>query len=259
MKFKEDLFRLIRLLKNNENFAFTRFSDGEILVMQNKELVLDSTFVQAGDIRHNFGYSEDDHKHFNPETDGFLREKLLEAYKFKKKNYFVGGICKNCDCASSEYAGWMRSEYGEIDEQYTSTNLLVNSNYPLFIGHFLKELKKKPIVIICSERAHLDDTGLNIKKDFRVGKNCIINDHHLTEEIKNWVSNNNIKNHVFLFAASSLSEVLIYELFKDYDQNTYIDIGTTLHKQLGLSLERDYLRGYWHNTPTSDLWRSCDD
>ena len=259
MKFKEDFFRLLTLLKKNENFAFARFSDGEILVMQNKELILDSTFVQAGDTRHNFGYSEDDHKHFNPEEDGAFREKLLEAYKFKKKNYFVGGVCKNCNCASAEYVGWMRAEYGSIDSHYVSPNLLVNSNYPLFMGHFLKELKTKSIVVVCSKRADLNDTGLDIKKDFRVGNNCIINDHHLIEEIKEWIKDNDIKNHVFLFAASSLSEVLIYELFKECDENTYIDIGTTLHKQFGLSLERDYLKGYWNNLPMPDLFRSCDD
>jgi len=56
-----------------------------------------------------------------------------------------------------------------------------------------------------------------------------------------------------------LSEILIHRLFKDYDQNTYIDIGTTLHKQLGLGLQRDYLKGYWNNIPMPDLFRSCND
>lgn len=259
MKFKADIFKFLSKIKREENFAFTRFSDGEILIMQNKELVLQSSYVKTGDVVHNFGYSEDDHKHYDPEVHGFLKDKLLEAYKFKKDNYFIGGICKNCDCASKEYVDWMQEEYGEADDQYTYANLFVNSNYPLFIGQIYKELKNRKVVLVCSEKADLDNTGLDIVKDFRVGKNCIVNDHHLVEEIKTWIKKNKINNHVFLFAASSLSEVLIYELFKAHDNNTYLDVGTCLHKHFGLSLEREYLKGYWHNVPTADLYRSCSD
>tara|TARA_Y100000310_G_scaffold278291_1_gene296647 strand:- start:145 stop:924 length:780 start_codon:yes stop_codon:yes gene_type:complete len=259
MKFKADIFRFLSKLKSNEHFAFTRFSDGEILIMQNKELILDSKYVKTGDVVHNFGYSEDDHKHYDPEEHEFVKDRLLEAYTFKKNNYFVGGICRNCDCASREYADWMHEKYGEPDSQYTYANLLVNSNYPIFMGQLYKELKKKKIVIVCSEQADLSNTGLEIVKDFRVGKNCIVNDHHLIDVIKVWIGDNDISDHVFLFAASSLSEVLIHQLFKDFENNTYIDIGTTLHKQLGLSLEREYLRGYWKNLPSPDLYRSCDD
>ena len=36
---------------------------------------------------------------------------------------------------------------------------------------------------------------------------------------------------------------MIYELFKKYDKNTYIDIGTTLNVELGMKGRRAYLRG----------------
>jgi len=259
MRFKADIFKLLSKLKRNEHFAFTRFSDGEILIMQNKELILEKKYVKAGNVIHNFGYSEEDYKHFDPSKHGFLKDKLMEAYTYKKDNYFVGGICQNCDCASQEYASWMHEAYGELDANYTYANLLVNSNYPIFVGQLYKVLKDKKIVIVCSENADLSGVGLEVVKDFRVGRNCIVNDHNLVTEMKEWISENDVIDHVFLFSASSLSEVLIYELFKDHDKNTYIDIGTTLHKQLGLKLEREYLRGYWNNTPSPDLYRSCDD
>ena len=38
--FVEDLFFLLEKLKKNENFAFVRYSDGEVFVMQNKHLIL---------------------------------------------------------------------------------------------------------------------------------------------------------------------------------------------------------------------------
>lgn len=257
MKFKNDLKKIYLKLKNNEPFAFTRFSDGEICVMQNQELKLANDHVVMGETKYNFGYSSDDHKHFDPSEHSFLKDKLIEAYTFKKENYFVGGICKDCTCASREFAPWMHNLYGSIDHNLTSANLLVNSNYGLFIKMFLPLLEQKKIVFVCSENANLSNTKFNIVKDFRVGKNCIVNDHHLIDEIKQWISKEEIKDHIFLFSASSLSEVLIHELYKDFDQNTYIDVGTTMHPFIGLSIERDYLRAYWNNIPHPDLYKSC--
>ena len=257
MKFKNDLKKIYLKLKNNEPFAFTRFSDGEICVMQNQELKLANDHVVMGETKYNFGYSSDDHKHFDPSEHSFLKDKLIEAYTFKKENYFVGGICKDCTCASREFAPWMHNLYGSIDDNLTSANLLVNSNYGLFIKMFLPLLEQKKIVFVCSENANLSNTKFNIVKDFRVGKNCIVNDHHLIDEIKQWISKEEIKDHIFLFSASSLSEVLIHELYKDFDQNTYIDVGTTMHPFIGLSIERDYLRAYWNNIPHPDLYKSC--
>jgi len=63
---------------------------------------------------------------------------------------------------------------------------------------------------------------------------------------------------VFLFSASSLSEVLIYELYKEFENNTYIDIGTTLHKHLNMELSRDYLKAYWNGGMHFDLLRECN-
>ncbi len=257
VKFKQDFKKILLKLKNSENFAFTRFSDGEICIMQNKELKLANNHVVMGETKYNFGYSSDDHKHFEPDKHSFLKDKLIEAYTFKKENYFVGGICEGCTCASEEFAPWMHKLYGKLDKNLTSTNLLVNSNYGIFVKYFIPTLEKRKIVFICSENANLTETKFNIVKDFRVGKNCIVNDHHLVDEIKNWISENDIQNHVFLFSASSLSEVLIHELYKDYDKNTYIDVGTTLHPFIGLSIERDYLKAFWNSIPHPDLFKSC--
>ena len=93
MKFEEDFFNLLGKLKRNEPFAYTRFSDGEICVMQDKELKLADDHVVMGEIRYSFGYSKDDHKHYDPKQHGFLKDALIEAYKYKKENYFVGGVC----------------------------------------------------------------------------------------------------------------------------------------------------------------------
>jgi hypothetical protein len=259
MRYEEDFFKLLEKIKKHENFAFTRFSDGEVFVMQNKELILAKENVRVGETVYNFGYDEEDHKHFDPSEHGFLKDALLDAYKFKKDNYFVGGICSNCTCASRDYKGWMQEQYGEMDENYMTTNLLVNSNYSIFISQMLPEIKKRELVIICNEKATFPDKDLKIKKHFKVGKNCIVNDWHLIEEISSWIEENDIENCLFLFSASSLSEVLIHKLYDKHGNNTYIDVGTTMNKSFGLSLKRDYLKSYWLNgSLTPDIFRKCE-
>ena len=64
MDFKNDFFKLVNKLKTKENFAFTRFSDGEIAIMQGKVLVLASDKVILGETVYGFGYADNDHKEF---------------------------------------------------------------------------------------------------------------------------------------------------------------------------------------------------
>ena len=163
--FKGDFFNLLSKLKNKEPFAFVRFSDGEVAVMENKHLVLQETYVKVGDTVHNFGYSEDDHKEFDPEKHQFVREKLIESFKFKKKNYFVGAGCDNCSCHIKENISWLKHMRNGDEEHWTSPNLLVNSNYPLFITQFVPEFKNHKIVMICSENANFESAPFDIVKD----------------------------------------------------------------------------------------------
>ena len=70
-RYKKDFFLLLKKLKNKEHFAFSRYSDGEVFVMQNKKLVLEQKHVIVDDQKFNFGYSSDDYKHFR------IRKKII--------------------------------------------------------------------------------------------------------------------------------------------------------------------------------------
>ena len=85
----------------------------------------------------------------------------------------------------------------------------------------------------------------------------MINDIHVIDDIKNWINNNNIKNHIFLFSASSFTNVAIYELFKDNVNNTFIDIGTCLTPMMNMPTERDYLQGFWNYRGSNSLNLIC--
>ena len=121
--------------------------------------------------------------------------------------------------------------------------------------------KNYEVVYVCNKKANLDEFPLNLKKDFRIGSNCHVNDTVLISEMSKWVKENNVKDHLFLFSAASLSNLLIYELYKQFPNNTYMDIGSTLNPMLGLDGwkgSRGYLRGYWLNEPNHYFFQDCE-
>jgi len=240
--FTEHFFMLYNKLKNKEHYAFSRFSDGELRIMENKELILGDNFNKIGTRRRRSHYTPEDRKHFDPKYHQYIRQRLMDAYQYKKKNYYVGLSCRCCvgPAGFNKMVKWR----GGDDEYLTWSNLWVNANYPLFVEHMIPEFGKNRIVYICNENANLSGLPFEVEKDFRVGDNCIVNDFLLYWAIGGWIHREGITDRVFLFSASSLSNVLIYELYRWFGPiNTYLDIGTTLNPYIGLPGTRGYLTG----------------
>ena len=82
----------------------------------------------------------------------------------------------------------------------------------------------------------------------------------IVEEMKDWATEVKPTNHLFLFSAASLSNLLIHELYKEFPNNTYLDVGSTLNPLLGLDGwkgSRGYLRGYWLKQPDAYSSKEC--
>jgi hypothetical protein len=253
--FKKHFDIIYNKIKNNENFAFIRFSDGEMFVMQNRKLELSERGTYIDDQLAGPTYTKEDYKFFDPAQHQDFKNKLIQSYQHKQDAYYVGLSCA-C-CVGMQSYKWMKSLRGSDDEHLTWSNLFVNSNYPLFIQNILPELLNKKIVIICNENADLSNSKFNIVKDFRIGRNAMINNADIYKDISKWIEDNDIKDHVFCFSASSLTNITVYELYQKYANNTYIDIGTTLNPVFGFPLTRDYLKAYWSNQDHPDLHKTC--
>jgi len=187
------------------------------------------------------------HDDFNPDTDEFYKNKLIECFQHEQENYFKG-ICFSEDIGIRDYQ-WQWGLIQEHDKNFiTWANLLINGNYADFMEKMVPLFMNKKIIYVCNKLANIDNLPFEITKDFRIGQNCQVNDYGLIEEMKAWVKNNNIQNCVFLFSAATLSNYLIYELYKQFPNNTYLDIGSTLNPIMGLhgwKGSRFYLREYW--------------
>ena len=75
--FKSEFDKLLQKLEDNENFAFSRFSDGEVYILKGEKLVLADNHYITGDRSGGGVYTQEEHKNFDPEKDGFFHEKLI--------------------------------------------------------------------------------------------------------------------------------------------------------------------------------------
>lgn len=252
-KFLTDLQDLEAKLNNNENFAFLRYSDGERFIMEGKSLIIKDNGCFVDDIHHQANFKEEDHKYVNNVEHSYIKDLLIESFKHEDSNYFKG---INCPCCNGSDAVNFFKEMVKDQSTLTWANLLVNSNYPYYLNNIVPIFKNKKIILIANKKSKINQLPFKVNKFFEVGNNCIINDHHLIDEIKNYIESNKIENNVFLFSASSLSQILIYNLWKFNKNNTYINVGTTLNHLLGLSCQRGYL-SYNFNGYHPDVQKTC--
>ena len=265
--YKKEFDKLLNLVKSETPFAFSRFSDGEVTVLRNKTVVLAEDHFIQGDIHgsnkiYANSYMPEEQKSFIPEENKKQHCKLIDAFLFKKENYIKGKPGKNSlDCGES----WKfcTELYGTEDwENLSFSNVMINGNYSRFINEMLPLFTQRDIVLVANENSKLDKLPFDVKKFFSIGTNCMVNDFDLPEKISEWIKENNISNHLFLFSAASLSNFLCYDLFKNHDNNQYMDIGSSLGPLLqleGWKSSRTYLLAYWGNVDhpvlhEEDVW-----
>jgi hypothetical protein len=90
----------------------------------------------------------------------------------------------------------------------------------------------------------------------------MINDYHIAEEVRKYIEENKIRNHVILCSAASLSNFVIHDCFKHNPHNTFLDIGSCLNPLLNLEgwkHTRGYLTHYWYKSGDKfgdqvDIW-----
>jgi len=184
-------------LTKGEHFAFARFSDGEMYILQDKYLELSDRTTLCGTQYFPKKYHKRDHKLFNPEIEEHqnFRKLLLYSFTDKQKGYYKGISCA-C-CVGEENMQWQLDYLGGDSDDITWSNLWVNANYPYFLHKVMPVICKYENILICNKEANVPEQCTA----FRVGENCIVNDHHLLEEIAEFIEKGGHKNVVFLFSS----------------------------------------------------------
>ena len=233
-----ELIKFTEMLRKREFFSFQRFADGESWILQGKKFKLSPK-------RKHHGYrNPEDWKSFDPKKNKIQMDYLYRALQFKRSDYYLGLLVGNSP-ENHVLTDWMLRQSGQDLRQVTFANLFVNSNYSYFVNEFLPEFKNWETIIICNKNSIIDKSVLtNVVWRFDVGSNCIVDDFDLVDRLKKFTKEKGIKNHLFLFACSTLGNYCIRELAEIESENMYIDCGSTLNPFLGLSSDRAYLAAF---------------
>lgn len=223
--FRSDILLFKDKLKNKENFSFSKYADGEWAVIKNQQL-------NNGEFWFDPNSPEDKKK----------REILVESFQYKHPNYYVGISCPCCqgDAVFSE----MYKFSGQDDHHLTWANLWVNSNYKYYLSNILPLYKERQVVLFCNSKSTVERLPFRSDVVLNVENNAWANNWDLIEQTKSMITKNNIKNMLFLFCCGPFGNILCYELTKHCDENTYLDIGSTLNPFLqSEGFKRHYYSG----------------
>ena len=206
--FRGDLELIIDKVENKENFAFSKYADGELHIMANKS-------INNGEFW------------FNPEEDNSYRKQMIDSFQYKDDNYFVGICCPCCGSWGAMHE-WMKENSKQDLSNLTFANVFVNSNHEFYLDNMVPLYPMYDVVLVSNSDSNLDKLPFNVKKHFKIGKNAWISNTDLILKIKNFMDSEKIRDHLFLFCAGPFGNILTHQLFDYNKENTYIDIGSTL-------------------------------
>jgi hypothetical protein len=207
--FSGDFELILNKVKNRESFSFSKYADGEYKILRNEKI------------------TNCDNWTFDPEQHPEEQKYLMESFQYDHKDYFVGVSCRCCQ--PPENCDWMKDRVKSSN--ITWANLFVNSNYPQFVTHMLKEFHEWEgrKVLLANE------AGKDRRLPFRVDMYIPCNGHaflmpylreHLTHMTQLACEED---NQLFLFSAGPLGNILAHKLQLANPNNTYLDIGSTIN------------------------------
>lgn len=249
--FKNEFTKFKKKLISNEYFSLVRFGDGEINYINRKKV------------------NALDHQCNSNEIPIEFCNMLKESLCYNKDNYYIGIPCGCCEYRD-KFRMNIENNFKVNNNNLTFANIFTNSNYFHFKKNIIPILKKYPIILISNKNTKLAQfiqKGYNVQKWFSVDYNAWKNYQEIIDQVLNYSKSNNIVNHLYIVCAGPVSNVLIYNLYKQENRNIYLDLGSVIDHELGLGRgTRNYNRIYGWKSLSTCYWKkpsywyqiSCD-
>jgi hypothetical protein len=228
---KGDFNFLLSKIENKTPFTFLRFSDGEMEIIRNKELIIKEGEIiwSKGKIKHS--YPKFDFKTFSPEINSDLRTDLISSAKFKSDNYIKGVPTHHNNAVLDR--NLMFELNGKSKNNLTFADLLLNENFQKFRRDMLPKLIEIPEVYYVGNFRANPSSVCESWKHIKVPDNLFLN----YQQTKKEILANLIKipaNSLVLLSASSLSNILSHQLYLARRDLIVLDVGTSIHDLVGL-------------------------
>ena len=233
--FSEDIKVFKEKLENKQSFTFSKFADGEWFAM---------TGTPVNNNEFQFSKREEHTK---------ASRRLIDAFQFRHPNYYVGISCPCCQGSAFEA---MRDYSGQEDEHLTWANMWVNSNYKYFLSDIVPLFSNYKVALVARRGSKLESLPFrdSLKEFYPIDKDAWVVNQDEVLTLKRHIEKERRRGWLFLFCCGPFGNILAHNLTDFNDENTYLDIGSTLNPFLGTEGFRiDYCNT--HQTMKPCIWR----
>ncbi|CAM8620088.1 hypothetical protein MCEMSH2_00031 [Candidatus Planktophila dulcis] len=226
-----DFLFLSNLLYKRAPFTFIRFSDGEMEIVRNHRLLIGDGLISWSKGEIEFRYPDFDKKEFIPERDSKLREDLLASARFKSE-YFFKGIPATHNKAVTD-RDLLVELNGNILTNLTFADLFLNQNFVKFRRHILPLFHEFDNVYYLGNFRANPELANPSWKLIPLQDNFFENYENVLENCMSALKSLP-KYSLVLSSASSLTNILGYQIQSVRRDLTFFDVGTSLHDLVGL-------------------------
>lgn len=211
--FNKDFEFFTDLIRSDKNFAYARYADGEVALMQGMPVGVRSQAYQVD------GW-------YAPEGMTKAGRELLDSLNHEEDNYYYA-ISATSDSAKD--SDFLQSRI-KRQENITFANLWINANYQKMKA-FYHGLNKR-VYLICNHRAKKESFPFAVEEIFPFPEDCITywelpgyGDSYI-DQLQEYVRQ--IVNKTFFISCGPISEIIIDKLYRLNPNNQYVDVGSSI-------------------------------
>jgi hypothetical protein len=211
-KFHKDFDYFWSMIENNINFTFTRYADGEVMLMNGSPV---SEGTQAFNID----------KWSAPLGLTKVGKELIATLNHTEDDYYyaISSVTDNI----YDY-NFLKSNIKQKEENITFVNLWINDNY----GKTIEKYKtlNRPVNLICNYKAKRENFPFEIYSITPFPNDCVnfweISGEAFIESIL--LETKDKQNELFFISCGPISEIIIHKLYESNSNNTYVDVGSSI-------------------------------
>lgn len=208
--FNEDFKFFIDLIKSEDSFAYARYADGEVALMQGRAIGVGSQAFHVDNW-------------MAPNDITKAGKDLLQTLNHVEDNYYYAISSKSDQITDHEFlTSRIKSK------NITYANLWINANYEK-MKTFYENLSKE-VYVICNEKAKKQSFPFTVSELFPFPNDCITYWEKWGEDyisqLAEYVAH--LKNRTFFISCGPISEIIIHRLYEINSQNQYIDVGSSI-------------------------------
>ncbi len=224
-KFITDFDKFWNKIENGENFAFTRYADGEVMLMNGNAV---NHLTQAAIVD----------KWTAPIGMTKVGLDLLETIHHNEPNYYYAISAPTDNEGDYQY---LKSVIKANEGNFTFVNLWINSNYQRSLDKY--KTLNRPVNLICNYKAKKHNFPFKINEFVMFPNDCIsfweTSGDFFIESLKQTFANTN--NELFFISCGPISEIIIHKLYESNPNNTYIDVGSSIDEFIHGRKTRPYM------------------